>query len=135
MSTPAPVGPAARGARNPELAAALAAGSVPIALNPTDEHADEGLPDNDAPDMGFVRAGDIVTISVTLPVTLPGDSKEAYFGAKHTTRALPGEDDNIIYGRLAGNVIASVMASIKDTIAAVEEELTDQAAIANATRR
>lgn len=128
-----PTGPAQHGRRDPELAAALTGGGIPVTVDVEAEHGQaDGHPDDDTPTNSFLRVGDIVTLSVTLPVILPGDSKEAYFGAKHTTRALPGEDDTTLYARLAGNVISMVMAEIKDTVAAIEEELGEQTRVVNA---
>lgn len=119
-----PRGTARPGRKRPDIAGDLGLPDSPPELDDGDM-ADQHLGDLDGDqhhdvvtdgqqvEPSLVLEGDIITASATLAVA-EGDGKTSYFGYKHTTRVMPGEDHLGVYSRAVTVVNEGVIGLIDD---------------------
>lgn len=113
-------------------AAGLPRGAVRVAQPPAEDtpdplaHANPVLDhvggDEDQQMASLVFPGELLTTSTTLAVTLGDDSKESYFGAKHTAVVQAGETHNDVIDRSVTVVNETVYADINDVLEIIESQ-------------
>lgn len=103
---------------------------------PEVELSTEELEENGAAEPGDIEQagptlmydGELLQTSMTLAVTLPGDSKESYFGARFVGRLQEGEPDDNLAARAITMVRETVIGQIDDAVDALAEYRTQLSA-------